>query len=79
MKCQNSGQNAPGCLEIADPEQTMDFSDIGEKLIYWCSVCGRYSHAIDRAIQRLAASPEGAETLDKFAAEVEAAELLNRN
>lgn len=38
-KCRDYGERE-SCLGDPDPNYTMDFSDIGEGQIYWCSSCG---------------------------------------
>jgi len=48
--CQDAGQNKPGCLTVADPACVMDFTDIGEGYIHWCSACGPQSHAISKVL-----------------------------
>ena len=58
-KCQDAGQNKPGCLEEADPEYDMDFSDIGEKTIHWCVPCGIAARRIDAYFRAAALSRPG--------------------
>lgn len=38
------------CLKEADPAFTMDFSDIGERTLHWCSVCGERAQAMDKLL-----------------------------
>ena len=47
--CKDWG-DAPGCLGTADSEFTMDFSDIGEGKIFWCSACGPRAKRLDELI-----------------------------
>lgn len=47
--CKDFGDR-PGCLGTPDPRYTMDFSDIGEDPILWCSHCGPDAHAMSEAL-----------------------------
>jgi hypothetical protein len=57
--CQNFGDQSapPGCLCESDERYTMDFSDIGEGCIYWCSKCGPEAQAIDSALTKALDDP----------------------
>lgn len=53
------GNRCHDCPQEADPSFTMDYTDIGEGYIYWCSSCGPRAHAIDKALTEfLMKSPE---------------------
>ena len=43
MKCQS-------CDNEADPEFTMDYTDIDSGYIYWCSSCGSRARGLEKAI-----------------------------
>jgi len=51
--CNDHGQGKPGCLGVADPTYTMDYTDVEPgAYIHWCSVCGREAREMESAIQR---------------------------
>ncbi len=64
--CNDYGDD-PGCLGQADDAYTMDFTDIDEGYIYWCTKCGQRAHAQEVAIN------EAFDTRPGFAKEFEAA------
>ncbi len=47
-RCQDYGR--PGSKETPDPTYDMDFSDIGEGKIQFCSACGPLAHQINTSI-----------------------------
>jgi hypothetical protein len=50
--CNDYGQGKPGCLGVADPAYTMDYSDVESgAFIHWCSVCGAEAQKLEAAIQ----------------------------
>lgn len=51
LYCNDFG-DAPDCAKTPDPRYTMSFEDIGQGCIYWCSVCGPKSQALDNAIMK---------------------------
>ena len=66
MKCKDFGDN-PDCLETVDPTYTMDWSDIGEPPMYFCSHCGKIAESMNDAIENAFRTRLG------FAKELEAA------
>lgn len=48
-ECRDRGR--PGCLVEPDPRYTMDFADIGEGKIFWCTECGKMAQAINASIE----------------------------
>lgn len=44
--------DAHDCVKEADPRFTMDFSDIGEEPLYWCSVCGPLAHDMSNMLMK---------------------------
>lgn len=55
-----------GCLKVADPKYTMDFTDVEPgAYIYWCSACGPDSHKINETIKKVAEEDPG--FVEKFA------------
>ncbi len=50
MKYCNDYGDAPGCLGTPDERYTMDFSDIGQPPILWCSFCGPRAKEFERLI-----------------------------
>lgn len=67
--CRDFGR--PGCCSIPDARYTMNFDDIGEKPIYWCTFCGKQSHAMDKAIKKaFATDPNFGERFKKAIDEV---------
>lgn len=69
-KCRDLGEK--GCLGEPDPQYTMNWDDIGEEPIYWCSACGPDAQHLDMLIQELVKQPGGAERLSKAMDEIEA-------
>ena len=50
--CNNASQGKPGCLDVADPEFDMDYSDVEPgAVIHWCSNCGPDAHKIEATLQ----------------------------
>lgn len=43
---------APWCLRVIDPDQTMRFDDIGKPPLHWCSACGPKARAMGEAIEQ---------------------------
>ncbi len=70
-RCQDYGR--PGCKETPDPKYDMDFSDIGEGKIQFCSACGPLAHSINAYITD-ACRTGGKEFLTKFEALIVGAE-----
>ena len=51
--CNDHGQGAPGCVGLADPRYTMDFTDVRPgAYIYWCRSCGPRAHAMTEALDK---------------------------
>ena len=51
LLCKDHDDDRPGCLKIADPRYTMDFTDVeGGGYIYWCSSCGKWAHEMNKRI-----------------------------
>lgn len=48
--CKDFGR--PGCCSIPDTRYTMNFDDIGELPIYWCTFCGKQAAVMDEAIKK---------------------------
>lgn len=52
--CRNYGDpDAPECKRVADPQYTMDFTDVEpgpNGYIHWCSKCGPIEHKLLDAI-----------------------------
>jgi len=59
VKLCNDYGDAPHCLGEIDEQYTMDFTDIGEGYIYWCSKCGSLAHAMQGAIEEAFETREG--------------------
>ena len=51
--CRNYGER-PDCLGEIDERFTMNFDDIGELPLYWCSRCGADSHTMNEALLKAA-------------------------
>lgn len=49
--CDDPDGPPEGCGIIADPEYTMDFSDIGKPPIFWCTNCGKRAKAMNELLQ----------------------------
>lgn len=63
------------CLGAPDPRYTMDFSDIGEPPIYWCSACGPEAQEVEQALAGALAGEDGPEVADILRDMIEEAEL----
>ena len=79
MKCQNAGQGVPGCLEEADPDLDMDFSEVVEPgeppVLHWCGPCHRVAVRLTRRLHEMCeACPEFAEVLEHEISKAEAEE-----
>ena len=70
--CRDYGER-PGCLGEADERFTMNFDDIGEQPLHWCSNCGANAHAMNEAL-REAARKQGVVFVKRFSELVDAAE-----
>lgn len=75
IKCRDFGER-PGCLGTPDPRFTMDFSDIGEDPIYWCSFCGAEAQALDAAL--VSALHDGRVSPDQLKSLLEEAEAKEK-
>ena len=40
------------CGNPADPEQTMRFDDIGKPPLFWCTYCGIWANAMNKALEQ---------------------------
>ena len=69
--CKDYGSR-PGCLCTPDPAYTMDFTDIDQGKIYFCSHCGPDAHAMATALER-ALNTRGPAFAEELAAEVDKA------
>jgi hypothetical protein len=76
VNCRDYGTE--GCQKYPDPKYTMDFSDIREKPIYWCSVCGPVAHAMNRMIEE-ALSQGGLPMFNKLEEAIRRAEKKSAN
>ena len=80
--CKDYGEKKnPPCLKYADPQYTMDFSDVepGAQIL-WCSNCGPQAHAMHAKIMAfLNKSPMNLALADKLIAEAEARIKKNAN
>jgi hypothetical protein len=47
------------CGREADPEYTMNFDDIGELPIYWCTACGMAAREMNAALEKAFAERPG--------------------
>jgi hypothetical protein len=66
LHCRDYGDN-PDCLGEVDPVYTIDFSDIGEGQILWCSHCGPIAHGMQAAIEEACRTRPGfIEEFDKI-------------
>lgn len=61
----------PGCLGEIDLRYTMNFDDIGEEPIYWCTKCGMAAHAMHELINT-AFEERGPEFLKTFGEAIDA-------
>lgn len=79
-RCQNYGQR-PECLRDPDPQYTMNFDDIGESPIYWCSFCGPESEVLSNALTRAIeeGGPEFAVKLERAITEAEYEKRSNQS
>ncbi len=77
ITCQNFGDRA-GCLGTPDPQYTMDFTDVGEGKIYWCSHCGPEAHAMNAALEHAFAT-RGPDFQRKFEEAVSKAEARGKS
>lgn len=69
--CQSFG--APDCEAAPDPEFTMNYDDIGEDPIYFCSTCGPIARQVSEALYRqLEADPGLADKLQEMFDELNA-------
>lgn len=70
--CQDYGDN-PECLGEADPEYTMDYTDVEPgAYIHWCSHCGLVAHMMEKLICELSANdPTFVDRFEKAITEVE--------
>ena len=66
-RCQNWGDDVPGCEDLADLEYTINFDYIGEPPIYWCEPCGKAARTMVALIE------EAFNTRQEFAKEFEKA------
>ena len=66
-RCKDAGFSE-GCLIEADPEYTMDYSDVDptDPYIYWCSHCGPIQHEIEKVLMDKMRGPGGDEFAEKF-------------
>lgn len=69
--CRNYG--LPGCKKEIDSSYTMNFDDIGEEPLYWCSKCGEDSHKLATVLEQ-AISIRGPEFIKSFADALDKAE-----
>lgn len=57
--CRDHGE-VDGCLGVADPRYTMDFTDVEPgAYIYWCAACGPQAAAMNDALQSAMANRPG--------------------
>lgn len=68
--CRDFGR--PGCESIPDDRYTMNWDDIGEAPIYWCTFCGKQAAALDEVISNAFDNDPG--FADRFAAAIAYAE-----
>lgn len=71
------GQGPAGCLREADPKYEMDFSDIGEQPLHWCSACGPREHALQESI--MSAMADRPELKEKLRAAIDEANQKQRS
>ena len=69
IKCKDF-REAPDCLGDIDEKYTMNFEDIGEGSIYWCTVCGKRAKELDKFFME-AMSLHGAAFMKNILDEVE--------
>ena len=78
-ECRNAQDPSapPGCLKTVDPKYTMDFSDIGQPPIHWCSFCGPLAAAMNDALTGALESrgPEFQREAEKAITEAESSPL----
>lgn len=74
--CKDYGDR-PGCLGTPDPKYEMNFDDIGEPPLLWCSHCGPEAHAMNDALTEALAS-RGPEFASEFERAVAGAEGQQR-
>jgi hypothetical protein len=75
--CRNYGDpDAPDCKRVADPQYTMDFTDVEpgpNGYLYWCAKCGPIEKAMHDAIFEMAeADPSFVERFEAAVTEAEA-------
>lgn len=73
--CRDAYTGRPGCLVDSDPSFTMNFDDIGEGSIFWCSSCGKEAAAMSAALDK-ALHERGPAWAEHFRAQVEIAEAI---
>jgi len=61
--CKDYGE--PGCLEEVDERFTMNFDDIGEEPVYWCSNCGQRAKELE-ALLLFAVMEKGFDKVEKL-------------
>lgn len=60
--CNNAKDPVPvkGCLRVADPLYTMDFTDVEDNaFVHWCSACGPEAHLMEKLITKAIESQPG--------------------
>lgn len=71
--CNDYGdEGVSDCLRDTDPAYRMDYTDIGQGYIHWCSNCGKLAHAMKDAIEEAFATRPG--FAEELKAEIDNAE-----
>lgn len=76
--CRNKGDRE-GCLEIPDEKYTLNFDDINQAPIYWCSVCGPEAMALHKLFEQIINDPTMYKIAEAMIVKAEMEERLKKS